>query len=141
MDMKLAKGQSLLGRFKSLPDLSRISSSCVAMELKSLGAARVLTKKEFELFQQINPREFLNQSWQNGGKKAPNITNLITRFNEVSLLILLLIQGELLGCNASHPGEEESHSNRNCRKIYSNRQRMRNSEQLQHVGTSKIVTT
>jgi hypothetical protein len=47
--------------------------------------ARELTLIEFGLFYNIRPRELLNQAWQREDKekKAPNISLLIARFNEV----------------------------------------------------------
>ncbi|KAL6050429.1 RasGEF domain containing protein [Balamuthia mandrillaris] len=51
--------------------------------------ARQITLIEFDLFQRIQPKEFLNQSWNKQGRedKAPGICALIDRFNEMSMLM------------------------------------------------------
>jgi len=42
-----------------------------------------LTLMDFDVFKFIKSREFLNQAWTKGGKNAPNIVNMIKRFNLV----------------------------------------------------------
>jgi hypothetical protein len=51
--------------------------------------ARELTLIEFSLFYNIRPRELLDQAWQREDKekKAPNVSLLIARFNEVAFWI------------------------------------------------------
>ena len=48
--------------------------------------ARQITLIEFNLFSEIQPLEFLNQSWSKRDKylKSPNLTKLIQRTNEVN---------------------------------------------------------
>ncbi|ELR24833.1 RasGEF domain containing protein [Acanthamoeba castellanii str. Neff] len=61
--------------------------------------ARQLTLIEFDLFQRIQAKEFLNQCWNKEGKeeKAPGICALIERFNEVGqFFVTLLVQLEEL---------------------------------------------
>jgi hypothetical protein len=55
-------------------------------KLSAAAAARVLTKYEFALFQNICPTEFLNQNWQSVAKEteAPNITKFVSRFNQIA---------------------------------------------------------
>ncbi|KAL6048074.1 Ras guanine nucleotide exchange factor bud5 [Balamuthia mandrillaris] len=54
-----------------------------------LTIARELTWIESEIFNSISRREFLDQGWQKLNKTAvsPNITKLITRFNEVGFWV------------------------------------------------------
>jgi len=56
------------------------------LEWPSLEVARQITIIEFEMFEKIEPKECLNQSWNKGLRetKAPNISNLISWFNLLS---------------------------------------------------------
>jgi len=56
------------------------------LDLHPVEVARQLTLIESHLFKQIQPKECLNQAWNRPALKpqAPNILNLIDRFNQVS---------------------------------------------------------
>ena len=58
-------------------------------KLNSLEVAKQLTMLEFEIYHSIVPSEFTNQGWMKGTKEeketnAPNVIQLIDRFNQVS---------------------------------------------------------
>lgn len=52
----------------------------------SLDVAKQMTMLEFELFQKIQPKECMNQSWSKSNKeeRAPNICSMINRFNLIT---------------------------------------------------------
>lgn len=65
----------------------KTSSVVEILDWPSLEIARQMTIVEYELFRRIQPKECLNQAWNqaNRAQKAPGISAMINRFNEVSL--------------------------------------------------------
>jgi hypothetical protein len=54
-------------------------------DISPISAAHALTVFDFDLFRKVLPKELLNQNWQHSDKSkhAPNVTLIISRFNEV----------------------------------------------------------
>lgn len=65
----------------------KTGSSVEILDWPSMEIARQMTIVEYELFRKIQPKECLNQAWNqaNRAQKAPGISAMINRFNEVSL--------------------------------------------------------
>eukprot|EP00005_Dracoamoeba_jomungandri_P000107 CAMPEP_0174253780 /NCGR_PEP_ID=MMETSP0439-20130205/3131_1 /TAXON_ID=0 /ORGANISM="Stereomyxa ramosa, Strain Chinc5" /LENGTH=533 /DNA_ID=CAMNT_0015334993 /DNA_START=15 /DNA_END=1616 /DNA_ORIENTATION=+ len=55
-------------------------------EISPKAIARGLTAIEFQMFSEVHPREFVGMAWQSEDRDilAPNVTNLVERFNIVS---------------------------------------------------------
>ncbi len=67
--------------YKSLMNLHDVGT----LEWPCIEIARQLTIIEFEIFEKIQPKELLNQSWnkENRRQRAPNIGKMIARTNQV----------------------------------------------------------
>jgi len=65
------------------------------IDLAPLEVARQLTLIEFDLFRRVAPKELLHQSWSREDKEtlAPNIINVISRFNQVTMWVTSLVVG------------------------------------------------
>jgi hypothetical protein len=69
------------------------------LELDDEEIARQLTLLGNDIFQQVKPRELLSQAWAKAELAAfcPNVTALITHFNQVSLwTVHLVLSSEVL---------------------------------------------
>ncbi|KAL6070639.1 hypothetical protein QOT17_006669 [Balamuthia mandrillaris] len=79
---KEAKMQANAAKKKGEKDFLSFSEEMIAVEL---------TMFEFEIFNLIKMREFVNSGWQKSGAEkerlAPNISKMITRFNEVGFWV------------------------------------------------------
>lgn len=85
---------------KPHPPIRRVVNGCVTVRhYKSEEVARQLCLIEFDYFRQIQPKECLNQAWNAENKeiRAPQLTAMIVRFNEMSRFV----QYTILQCQDS----------------------------------------